>query len=370
MTRDAQDEEIEALHARAVERYEAGDDRAAVTLLTRARRQSSGPSPTALVARTVLLLDEAAIHAHCQRFRRAAACYERAAATVSALDPGAAALRYDALERLGDTYRVLGRYEDARATTLLALRAAHEAYGAESHQVGCQLNNLGVIEKARSKPRSAVRYYQRALALFERVLGPDHLEIANVLHNLGGIAHARGQFALGEPFARRGLEIRERALGKGDPIVAADRVALASLIDGQGRHDEAEVLYREALAVLEATLGDEHYDVASTLRNLAVICERRGDRAQAQAMFERALAIKRKLLGHHHPEVATLLHDLALLHYDGGRRKRATDLMARARHIVEKTLPEDHPVRARTTTSETALREAIARAKANGAGCS
>jgi tetratricopeptide (TPR) repeat protein len=349
-------EQIAALHTRAAKAHGAGDDARALALLSRARGGAGGSRATAPI-RAVLDHDLGRIHEDGGRYRRAIAYYRRAVAALPLEgDPTIAELRINALNRLSDMQRILGRYDAARATLLRAI--AEAAVGSDARKLAAQHNDLGVIEKARGRYASAARSYQRALAIFERVHAGEHGDIATVLHNLGGLAHARRQYAAGEPFARRGVAIRERLLGTRHPVVAADRVALAALVDGQGRFEEAEALYREALDVLEASLGPDHYELAVALRNLGAIRERRGDLVAAERYFRRALAIKRGVLGHVHPEVATLVHDLALVAHRRGKPKRALELIALARELFERTVPARHPSRVRCAATEKALRKA------------
>ncbi len=54
---------------------------------------------------------------------------------------------------------------------------------------------------------------RRALAITEKVLGPDHPGTATSLNNLAAILRDRGDYAGAEPLFRRALAIAEKALG-------------------------------------------------------------------------------------------------------------------------------------------------------------
>jgi len=151
------------------------------------------------------------------------------------------------------------------------------------------------------------------------------------------------RYALGEPHARRGLEIRERLLGPEHPNVAADVAALAAILDGQGKRDEAEGLIRRSLAVFERVYGPEHYEVAINLNNLAALRQGKGDDREAEQFYRRALAIKEKLLGADHPDVAMTLNNLAVLGKAQARYAEAEPLYQRALAIFETALGQSHP---------------------------
>ncbi len=91
---------------------------------------------------------------------------------------------------------------------------------------------------------------ERSLALSQKVLGPEHPDVALALNNLGAAYQAKGDYARAEP------------------------------------------LYERSLAIREPALGPEHPDVAGSLNNLALLFETNGDYARAEPLFERSLAIR------------------------------------------------------------------------------
>jgi tetratricopeptide (TPR) repeat protein len=82
----------------------------------------------------------------------------------------------------------------------------------------------------------------RALALAERQLGPDHPKVREALNILAGLYEAQGRYPEAEPLYKRALAIAEKALGPDHPDVSRDLNNLAGLYDAQGRYAEAEPL--------------------------------------------------------------------------------------------------------------------------------
>ncbi len=105
---------------------------------------------------------------------------------------------------------------------------------------------------------------------------------------------AQGKYAEAEPLYQRALAIREKALGPEHPNVATSLNNLAVLYHTQGRYTEAEPLYQRALAIHERVLGPEHPNVAQSLENYAVLLRKTGRRAEADEMESRAKAIRAK----------------------------------------------------------------------------
>jgi tetratricopeptide (TPR) repeat protein len=101
-------------------------------------------------------------------------------------------------------------------------------------------------------------YFQRALAIREKALGPDHPDTATSLNNLGALLDSMGNLAEARPYYQRALAIREKALGPDHPDTALSYWWLGVLAEGEGQLAEARALYAKTLAVYQQTLGDDH----------------------------------------------------------------------------------------------------------------
>ena len=69
------------------------------------------------------------------------------------------------------------------------------------------LNNLAGLYQAQGKYAEAEPLYQRALAIREKALGPEHPDVANSLNNLAVLYRAQGKYAEAEPLYQRALAI-------------------------------------------------------------------------------------------------------------------------------------------------------------------
>jgi tetratricopeptide (TPR) repeat protein len=75
---------------------------------------------------------------------------------------------------------------------------------------------------------------ERALAIRETALGPNHSYTVTSLDNLAELFRAAGELATARPFYERALAICERALGPDHPQTTAVRNNLAALVRGVG----------------------------------------------------------------------------------------------------------------------------------------
>jgi tetratricopeptide (TPR) repeat protein len=226
---------------------------------------------------------------------------------------------------------------------LLASCATEMANATPNSECADLLNRTASYFYGRGAYAAARPLYERALAIREKALGPEHPDTATTLHNLALLLRAQGDIAGARPLCERALAICEKALGPEHPYAAANLNNLALLLRAQGDLSGARPLYERALAIYEKALGPEHPDTATSLNNIAGLLQAQGDLAGAQPLFERVLAIREEALGPEHPDTAVSLNNLAYLLRDQGDLAAARPLFERALAIYEKVLGPEHP---------------------------
>jgi CHAT domain-containing protein/tetratricopeptide (TPR) repeat protein len=281
-----------------------------------------------------------------RRLQRAAALVFLAALSVAVPSPPATAQSGDALDALNQQVVQLygaGKYAEATDIAQRALALTERQLGPNHTRVAPVLNNLAELYQAQGRYAEAEPLYERAIAIAEKTLGPDHPDVGKRFGNLAVMYLIQGRYAEAEPLLKRALVIDEKALGLDHPDVGRDLNNLAALYVDQGRYVEAEPLYKCGLAIDEKTLGPDHRDVATDLNNLAKLYDNQGRYADAEPLYKRALAIAEKALGPDHPDVGGDLNNLAGLYRAEGRYAEAEPLYKRALAINEKKLGFDHP---------------------------
>jgi eukaryotic-like serine/threonine-protein kinase len=247
------------------------------------------------------------------------------------------------LANLAGVHDSTGSYAEAKALHERALAIEERALGPEHPSVATSLNNLALVHRATGSYAEAKALQERALGIRERALGPHHPDVAQSLNNLAGVHYGTGSYAEAKALLERALAIREQVLGPHHPDVAASLNNLAGIHRATGSYAEATALYEQALAIWEQALGPEHPDLATSLNNLANLHQVTGSYAEAKALHERALAIREQTLGSAHPDVAQSLDNLASVHNATGSYAEAKALHERALAIREQTLGPEHP---------------------------
>ncbi|MER5528733.1 tetratricopeptide repeat protein [Streptomyces sp. NPDC002677] len=241
-------------------------------------------------------------------------------------------------------------YLRARGQAVLALPLEERALAIREATLGpdhpttaLRLSNLATTLSDLGRHAEALLLEERALAISEAALGPNHPTTALRLGNLARTLSDLGRHAEALLLEEQALAISEAALGPNHPTTAVRLGNLASTLSDLGRYAEALPLKQRALAISEAALGPDHPDTALHLGNLARTLSALGRHAEALPLEERALSVTEATLGFDHPDTAICLGNLASTLSDMGRHAEAPPLKQRALAISEAALGPDHP---------------------------
>ena len=131
-------------------------------------------------------------------------------------------------DRLSTTNRVPHGPRPSRSTSAPS-RSARRRSGRTTPTPPPQLNNLAGLYQDTGRLAEAEPLYERALAITEKALGPDHPDLAIRLNNLAELYRATGRLAEAEPLLERAVAILEKVLPADHPSLATVRENLAVL---------------------------------------------------------------------------------------------------------------------------------------------
>jgi serine/threonine protein kinase/tetratricopeptide (TPR) repeat protein len=251
-------------------------------------------------------------------------------------------LQAQILTVMGRTYRRLGVFDRAQALLEQALDSGRRVLGPEHVRVAQTLHDLGVVRGDRGDYDAAARTLEEALAMRRKLLGPEHADVAVTLAELGRVYQDEGFNPRAEPLQREALRIRRKALGDEDRETAVSLSDLGSVLRLNGDLAGAETLLRQSLSVNLKTRGPDHPNTSATLHALALIAAARGDYRTAEADLRRVLDVDRRALGERHPVVAMTLNNLARTLSRQGRHAEAAMALQQALDIARATLGDAH----------------------------
>ncbi len=261
-------------------------------------------------------------------------------------------------DQRGESARIL-KYEkrieagDAKAALNLgllhqSLRSYDQAVAAFTKATELDRNDpqgwrqLGLLLHDRRQSDDALSAFEFALAIQQRELGPDHLEVAGTLANLGNVALTLGQAQRSRELLERALAIQEKELGHDSIDIARNKVNLGNALRRLGRYEEARDMVQQALDVEERKLSPDSTSIAITLVNLGRCLTALGEFDRARVLQERAIAIEERAFGDKNIEVARSRSYLATTLRGLGAFERALDLQRQSLEVQEGELGGDH----------------------------
>ncbi len=283
---------------------------------------------------------------------------------------GHAPLLAEALLRRGSARRENGRFDEAsvdlRQAYLTALSAGHESIATQA------ASRSALVALDRHEPESAARHWaaatramteravlsalveaeafaalgrvhghldehetaiaelERARAVYERELGPDHPTVADRLSDIGEQLRKEEYFDESLAYHRRALATLRRSLGPVHPSIATSLNNHAGVFFHLHRERDAARMYRQALSIREQLFGPEHPTVAETAIYLGNTLHTLGEYEQALEHHRRAEAIQRRVFGDEHVVLASTYYSIAKDHRGLGRPEEAAAALWRA----------------------------------------
>ncbi len=243
----------------------------------------------------------------------------------------------------GRLYLEIGRYDDAVKLLREAISIQQSLLAVES-LLGARIQaNLAEVFVATGKLEEAEPFYQHALQILRNELGPRHQEIAKTLIGLSSLFWSEGRFEEAEPLLLQALDILQEAGDCNNRLCAIALSDLGQLHALRGEYEQAEQLLLQGYSVLEKLLGRNHPDTAIGLKAIARLKAERGLLDEAEPLFEQVLRILQEVHQGQHPDIGECLHDIGLLYWDRGEYDEAEKLLRQALDMGEATLGADHP---------------------------
>jgi len=203
------------------------------------------------------------------------------------------------LNNLGVLRKYQGRFVEAERFYRKALPIIEQSGDVDA--LATLHHNLGGLEHARERHEQGEPHARRSVELRESLFGANHVAVAADVAALAALVEGRGGLEEAEGLYQRARAIFRRVLGPSSAELALVLSSLAAVTQKQGKVREAEALYRRALSLQEKLFGKTHPDVAMTVNNFGYLMREAGDLVQAAALFARARRDFERRLGAKHP---------------------------------------------------------------------
>jgi serine/threonine-protein kinase len=320
---------------------------AASALIARAAARQEATRATALNDFMAQMLTASDAEARGSRDVTVIELLGKSSETVSKTLAGQPEAEAEARSLLGNTFRSLGKNDEARVELERAVGLRSGIAGSDRAAYARSLFQLGLVEHDRGDYAAAVERYMQARDVFAEIGDEDIEERAQLYLGLSRSRIRMLQFAEAE----QDLDTSDRLLARlsgehpGDRAQHLDlRATLA--MDWKDDAEQAERLSAEALTLFRK--GDYPYQLLDGLNSLAVIKVQRGKLGEAQPLFEEALGLARETFGDRSQSVAIYLENLGNLHLRRGELDKTTAALEEVLSIREEIYGQDSAPAVRT----------------------
>jgi tetratricopeptide (TPR) repeat protein len=243
----------------------------------------------------------------------------------------------------GDRIFAQGKYAEAEPQLRRALAVYRRLLGEQHLATAKGLGNLGRTLMALSKYDEADALLRQALAIYRKLLAEQHPYTAGMLKSLAELAHRRGKYPEAERLGRQALAIFRETVGEENDqtLDCLNTLAVTLIIRGELR--DAEKLLRQALAITRKVRGEEHRDTATILINLAAVLQHQGQFGSAETYFRQGLSLCRKVFGERHSSTLTCLNNLGLNLHSQGKYPEADSILRQALAVQRQASGPAHP---------------------------
>lgn len=191
----------------------------------------------------------------------------------------------NSLHNLGNCYRDIGDLEKSAECLDKALGIL--SLGDDDEDVADTCHCFGVTLAARSEFMEAIPFFERALSIRKKQLGPQHISTASTLYNLALVFETKGSWITATKYCKEALKIQRTTLGDNSPITISTLMCAGRIHYGKGDFENAIKCFKSPFDQGNIKL----------LRELGVIYKDRGEPDKALLMFTEAASYMSEMLG-------------------------------------------------------------------------
>jgi serine/threonine protein kinase/tetratricopeptide (TPR) repeat protein len=251
---------------------------------------------------------------------------------------------------IGNVFRELGEHATARRHLERALELYDQILGFKHRETLAAATDLAVLMRVMARDRDGLRESEHLLgqirAVQDETIGEGHLDTLRTLLVLSETVRRLRQGGLEEvrDLLLQVVEGRRRQLGDEhvETLTAMNRLAMV-LWDIDRADPEAERLLRQAVEGLRRTQGDRFPETLSAMTDLAGVLQQTDRLEEAEDLLRRSLDGQRVVLGEFHPETVMSLANLGWLLTKRGQLHESEAILRRVVELQRRSLGEESP---------------------------
>ena len=204
-------------------------------------------------------------------------------------------------------------------------------------------HQLGMAKYYLGEHKEALKFYEDALKIRQKLLPSSHLDIAKTYNWIGNTYGNMGDYTKELSFHEKALEIRKQSLPSNHPDLAKSYSNISAVYYNMSEYAKALSSHEKALEIQKQSLPSNHPDLASSYNNIGLVYSDTGEYAKALSSHEKALEIRKQSLPSNHPDLAKSYSNISAVYYNMGEYAKALSSHEKALEIQKQSLPSNHP---------------------------
>jgi serine/threonine protein kinase/tetratricopeptide (TPR) repeat protein len=248
----------------------------------------------------------------------------------------------DSMSLLGWVYCLQTRYDDAEPLLAEAYENRRRVLGEEHPDTLESMARLGELYYYQRKLDQAETLLVKAYETARHILGYEQPVTLETMKGLARLYMAVRRDSEAEPLCVKGLEVSRRLLGEEHEVTLVFMSQLGGVYIGQGRYEETGSLLTDALENSQRVLGDDHPVTLDCMYYLGILYKAESRYDEAESLLVKSMEGNRRVLGENHIQVLSCMYRLAMLYEEQGRYEQAESLLIKALEGSRRSLGEEH----------------------------
>jgi serine/threonine protein kinase len=237
--------------------------------------------------------------------------------------------------------------QDYRATKLVDVldRAAAELdanFPASPRARADLLTTIGQSYAGLRLYKKTAEISERARALYQETLGPDHPDTLAATKNLAWGYRGSGRADEAIPLAEKILTVERAQLGSDDRETLQTASLVGDIYRSAGLPLDGIRVLEPALALCKAKYGSSDTVTLDIMNNLALCYHRAGRLPEALSMFEQTLELNESVRALDHPDTLNFMTNLGEAYLSAGRFADAVRLLEPSLKLCQTRLGLEH----------------------------
>jgi tetratricopeptide (TPR) repeat protein len=226
--------------------------------------------------------------------------------------------------QLAEAQRKQGKIDEAETTIRTALELTARIANPSGYVQG--VDALAEVFHDRGDFAAMQNLLEEGVRIEAAMPHPDPLRMARRIQRLGIARHLQGEDGI--PALEKAIELFEKSYGA-DHVETGGALSEAGILyRAQGAHENAQRCLRRALMIHEREHGADSAEATRDLHNLAGSHEECGDIEAAAALYERVLELKDRVVGSDPEALAEMQFSVAGLYIEWGNFSRGRELLS------------------------------------------